>query len=79
LKSSDLRFDKRNVRKRNRRASETIEHSLRELGAGRSVVIDRNGEIVAGNGVVESASKAGITDVEVKQSDGTKIIAVQRI
>jgi len=79
LKSSDLRFDKRNVRKRNRRASETIERSLRELGAGRSVVIDRNGEIVAGNGVVESASKAGITDVEVKQSDGTKIIAIQRI
>lgn len=78
MKITDLQFDKRNARKRNKRAAETIEHSLRELGAGRSVVIDKNGQIIAGNGVIENAAKAGITDVEVVQTDGIRIIAVQR-
>lgn len=74
----DLKHDKRNARKRNKRASETIEHSLRELGAARSIVIDKHGQIIAGNGVIENATKAGITEIEVVQSDGSKIIAVQR-
>jgi hypothetical protein len=59
----------------NSRASGTIEHSLKELGAGRSIVIDKHGQIIARNGVIENASKAGITEVDVIQSVGTKIIA----
>ena len=51
---------------------------MKELGAGRSIVIDRNGQIIAGNGVIENASKAGITEIEVVQSDGSKLIAVMR-
>jgi DNA methylase len=51
---------------------------LKELGTGRSIVIDKHGNIIAGNGVIENAKAAGITDVEVVQSDGSKIIAVQR-
>ncbi len=78
MKLSDLQPDKRNARKRDRRANTTLEHSLRELGAGRSILIDCNGQVIAGNGVIESAAKAGITEVEVIPSDGTRIIAVQR-
>jgi hypothetical protein len=79
MKISDLHPDKKNARRRNARASRTIEHSLKELGAGRSIVIDKHGQIIAGNGVIENAGKAGITEVEVVQSDGSKIIAVQRM
>lgn len=52
---------------------------MKELGAGRSIVIDKHGQIIARNGVIENASKAVITEVDVLQSDGTKIIAIQRV
>lgn len=79
MKLTDLTFDKKNARRRNSRASGTIEHSLKELGAGRSIVIDKHGQIITGNGVIENANKAGITEVDVIQPDGTRIIAVQRV
>ena len=79
LKISDLQPDKKNARKRTARGHAAIEHSLRELGAGRSIVIDKNGAIIAGNGVIESAEKAGITEIQVIPSDGSKLIAVQRL
>ena len=75
---SDLQSDKRNARKRTPRGRKAIETSLRDLGAGRSIVIDRQGRIIAGHGTVEAAAKLGIADVWVIKSDGTKLIAVQR-
>ena len=79
MKLTDQTFDKKNACRRYVRVSGTIEHSLNELGAGGSIVIDKHGQIIAGNGVIENASKAGITEVHVIQSDGTKIVAVQRV
>ena len=78
LRIQDLKPDKKNARRRTARGHTALETSLRELGAGRSIVIDRNGQIIAGNGVIENAAKAGITDVEVVESDGSRIIAVMR-
>lgn len=78
MKITDLTHDKRNARKRTKRGHLVIEQSLRKLGAGRSIVIDKFGQIIAGNGVIENAERAGITDVEVIPSDGSRIIAVQR-
>jgi hypothetical protein len=79
MKITEFQFDKRNARKRTARGRDALELSLRDLGAGRSIVIDKNGQILAGNGVIESAAKAGITEVQVIPSDGTKIVAVQRL
>jgi DNA modification methylase len=78
MQVSELTHDPNNARKRTTRGHAAIEHSLRELGAGRSIVIDKHGTIIAGNGVIENAEKAGITEVEVIPSDGSRIIAVQR-
>lgn len=78
MKVTDLQPDKRNARKRTTRGRAAIVHSLRELGAGRSVVVDKNNQLIAGNGVAEAAAKAGITDVEIVESDGSKLIAVRR-
>lgn len=75
---SDLRPDKHNARTRTKRGAAAIEASLKQLGAGRSIVIDQNGKVIAGNGVLENAERAGITEVQVVESDGSKIIAVQR-
>ena len=76
---SELQPDKRNARKRTPRGRKAIETSLRDLGTGRSIVIDRQGRIIAGHGTVEAAAKLGLDDVQVVDSDGTKLIAIKRV
>jgi hypothetical protein len=56
-----------------------IENSLRNVGAGRSIVLDKHGKIIAGNKTVENAGAIGLEDVIVVQTDGTKLVAVQRM
>jgi len=55
-----------------------IERSLQEVGAARSIVIDEEGRILAGNATVEAAALAGIENVQVVEADGETIIAVRR-
>ena len=55
-----------------------LEKSLRNNGAGRSILIDKNNRIIAGNGIVETAGQIGLEDVQIVESDGTKLIAVKR-
>jgi len=78
-KISDLIPDDRNANKGTERGKGVISKSLRELGAGRSILLDREGRIIAGNKTAENALKAGIKNIQVIQTDGTKLIAVQRI
>lgn len=49
-----VKFDRRNYRKHGDRNRKLIRKSLDELGAGRSIVIDAEGEIIGGNGVFEA-------------------------
>lgn len=74
----DLLGDERNARRRTPRNLGMIEDSLREVGAARSIVINRKGQILAGNGTVEAAVNAGISKVRVVEADGNEIIAVLR-
>lgn len=74
----DLIPDAKNARKHNTRNIGLIEKSLNEVGAARSIVIDEDGVILAGNGTVDAASAAGITRVRVVEADGHEIIAVRR-
>lgn len=78
MKTGDLKRDKRNANKGTKRGRALLEKSLREYGTGRSVLLDRNGNVIAGNKTVDAASKLGITDVIVVPTDGTQIVAVQR-
>jgi site-specific DNA-methyltransferase (adenine-specific) len=57
---------------------EVIEGSIRELGAGRSILMDADGIIRAGNGTTISAKAAGIKKARVIETDGTELIVVQR-
>lgn len=57
---SEIKFDKRNYRKHSDKNKNLINKSLKECGAGRSIVIDNNNEIIAGNGIYEQAQKLGI-------------------
>ena len=55
-----------------------IEKSFRELGAGRSILLDRNGNIIAGNKSQQAAIAAGIKMVRVIETTGDELVAVKR-
>ena len=76
-KKQDIQFDQRNYRRHGEKNKALIEKSLRELGAGRSIVLDKSGTIIAGNGVFEQAQKLGI-NVKVIESDGNTLYAIKR-
>ena len=76
-KETEIRLDHRNYRKHNKENKRVIRKSLEELGAGRSIVIDNEGEIIAGNGVFEQAQELGIP-VRIIETDGAELIAVKR-
>lgn len=73
-----LKGDPENARKRNARGKNAIESSVRKFGAARSVVLDGDGVVRAGNGTVEAARKAGIRDVLVVETDAKTLVAVKR-
>lgn len=75
---ADLRFDDKNFNRHTSRGMGLLENSLQQFGAGRSILIDKDNKIIAGNGIVEAASSVGITKVKVIETDGTELIAVKR-
>lgn len=70
--------DDKNFNKGTEYGNSLIEKSLRKFGAGRSVLIDKNNRIIAGNKTIENASAIGMEDVIVVETDGKKIVAVKR-
>lgn len=79
MKITDLIADDCNANKGTKRGNKAVKDSLSLYGAGRSILIDRNGKIIAGNKTAANAAAAGISDVVIVPSDGKTIIAVQRI
>ena len=77
-KINDLKSDHKNARKRTDRSASLIQRSLEKFGAARSIVIDEENRILAGNGTIEGAKKAGLKNVRVIETDGNEIIAVKR-
>ena len=75
----DLKSDHKNARKRTDRSAELIKESLQRYGAARSIVIDEDNRILAGNGTIEGAKEAGIDRIRVIETDGDEVIAVRRI
>lgn len=72
-----IKFDSRNYRKHNDLNKKLIRKSLQECGAGRSIVIDSENEIVAGNGIYEQAKKLGIK-TKIIETDGSELVVVKR-
>jgi hypothetical protein len=74
----NLKLDEKNANRGTRRGAEMLDYSLSELGAGRSILVDRDGHIIAGNKTVEAARRAGYKRVVLVPSDGSTLVAVQR-
>ncbi len=75
---TSLKSDHKNARRRTDRSSELIKESLQRYGAARSIVIDEDNRILAGNGTIDGAKAAGIKNVRIIETDGDEIIAVKR-
>ena len=79
MKISDLQPDLRNANKGTERGRAMLEESLRRYGAGRSILIDKEGRVIAGNKTLETAAALGLDEIQVVQTDGKRIVAVQRM
>lgn len=77
-KISDLKFDDKNFNKHTEYGMSLLEKSLKENGAGRSILIDKDNNIIAGNGIVEAAGSVGFERVKIIETSGDEIIAVKR-
>lgn len=78
IKLSDLQPDVHNANRGTERGRALLEKSLHQYGAGRSILLDKNGRIIAGNKTAETAGEIGIDDVIVVRTKGDKLVAVLR-
>ena len=74
---ANLSLDPLNANRGTDRGREALEQSLTSYGAGRSVLTDRRGRVIAGNKTVERAKALNIP-LRVVRTDGRQLIAVQR-
>jgi len=74
-KGNNIKFDARNYRDHSDKNRKIIKRSLDEFGAGRSILIDSDNEIIAGNGVKEGW---GDRPIKIIETDGSELIAIKR-
>lgn len=74
----DLVPDPANRRSHNPRNIGMVVDALHQVGAARSIVIDEDDTVLAGNGTIEAAAEAGITRLRIVETDGHEIVAVRR-
>lgn len=74
----ELVQDDHNLNKGTEAGQKLMEKSFKELGAGRSILVDRDGRIIAGNKSQRAAMAAGIRKVRVIETEGDELIAVKR-
>ncbi len=71
------RLDPGNTRHHSRKSIEAIKASLNYFGAGRSVVVDAEGIVRAGNGTIQAAGELGLK-TRVIETDGTELVVLKR-
>lgn len=75
---SELTFDPNNARKRTQTSAGIIRRSLEQFGGCRSIVVDENNTVRAGNGTLEEAGQLGIEKVIIVEATGNELVAVKR-
>lgn len=78
VKLAELVPDPTNTRQHPQRSKQAIASSVATYGAARSIVVDARGVVRAGNGTLEAAKAAGITDAVLIETNGSQLVVVQR-
>jgi hypothetical protein len=74
----DLIFDDLNFNKGTFDGGSLVEQSLKKLKAGRSILIDKDNRIIAGNKTAEVADRLGLK-LRIIEAQGDELIAVKRL
>jgi len=74
----ELVEDDKNFNKGTAQGKVLMDHSLSQFGAGRSILIDKNNRIIAGNKTALAAIRKGLQKVRVIETVGDEIVAVKR-
>lgn len=77
-KINKLIFDDKNCNKGTEDGKKLLHKSLMQFGAGRSILVDKNNRIIAGNKTTEAFAGVGGKDVEIIESDGSSLVVVRR-
>ena len=77
-KITDLVFDDKNANKHTEKGNRLLEKSISKLGLGRSILIDKDNRIIAGNHVTEKSGELDLEDVIIVETDGSQLVAVKR-
>lgn len=75
---NSLTTDNLNFNKGTLRGKVLLDRSFQKFGAGRSILLDKNNRIIAGNKSVGSAIAAGIDKVRIIETTGDELVAVRR-
>ena len=78
-KIENLVPDNINANKGTQYGQHLIEKSFSELGAGRSILLDKNNRIIAGNKSIEAAMSIGMDNIIIVDTTGDQIVAVRRM
>ena len=74
----DLEFDNKNFNKGNEHGKELIKKSLKDHGAGRSILVDKNAKIIAGNKTTENFKELGFEKIKIIKAKPDELVVVQR-
>lgn len=80
MRIKDLKPDSRNANKGTAKGQKMIIRSIQEDGFGRSALLDKNNQIIAGNKTTEAAAEVFGVDVEpiIIETDGKRPVYVKR-
>lgn len=70
--------DNKNFNKGTQFGEHLMDESLRKFGLGRSILLDKNDRIIAGNKTTEKAGELGFEKVVIVETDGSTLVAVKR-
>ena len=77
-KVGDLKYDDKNFNRGTKSGKKLMQKSLSKFGAGRSILIDKNNRIIAGNKTTENFKELGLENVKIVETDGNTLVAVKR-
>jgi hypothetical protein len=75
---SEIKQDDRNANKHSEAGDALLDKSINDLGLGRSVLVDVNNQLIAGNGVHRKAVEAGKTKTLIVDIDGDTLLVGRR-
>ena len=77
-KLKDLHTDLHNANRGTMRGTDLLNKSIEKFDIGRGILIDQDGNIIAGNKTVECLIDRGFEDVIIVPTDGKTLVATQR-